>query len=90
MELEQDRDALSRLQRIMQLDPSYGNKKVGGPAFTSGVVYPLIGSTLQNLGKPGEALKFYEDYLRKFPEGSQAGEIRRLVQSLKRRSGKRR
>ena len=27
MELANDRDALSRLQKIMQLDPSYGNKK---------------------------------------------------------------
>ena len=90
MELEQDRDALSRLQQIMQIDPTYGNTKVGGPVYASGVVYPLIGSTLQNLGKTSEALKFYEDYLRKFPEGVQAAEIRRLVQSLKRRSGKRR
>lgn len=89
MELANDRDALSRLQKIMQLDPSYGNTKVGGPVFESGVIYPLIGSTLQNLGKNSEALKFYEDYLRKFPDGKQAREIRRLVQTLKRRSGKR-
>lgn len=88
MELENDRDALSRLQKIMQIDPSYGNTKVGGAAFSKGVVYPLIGSTLQNLGDTREALKFYENYLRKFPDGSQAGEIRRLVQSIKRRSGK--
>lgn len=89
MELENDRDALSRLQKIIQIDPRYGNTKVGGSAYGPGVVYPLIGSTLQNLGKDADALRFYESYLREFPGGQQAGEIRRLVQTLKRRSGKR-
>lgn len=84
MELGQDRDALSRLQKLMQLDPNYGNTKVGGPLYESGVIYPLIGNALQSLGKKSEALKFYEDYLRKFSSGKQAQEIRNVVQTLKR------
>ena len=84
MELGQDRDALSRLQNLMQIDPNYGNTKVGGPLYENGVIYPLIGNALQSLGKKREALKFYEDYLRKFSNGKQAQEIRNVVQTLKR------
>ena len=83
MELGQDRNALSRLQKLMQIDPNYGNTKVGGPLYEKGVIYPLIGNALQSLGKKKEALKFYEDYLRKFSNGKQAQEIRNVVQTLK-------
>ena len=85
MELAEDRKALQRLQLLRQLDPKYGNAKVGGPMWGPGVVYTALGNTYQQLGRDQEAMKYYEDYLRSFPDGPQSREIRRLVRELKNR-----
>jgi DNA-binding response OmpR family regulator len=83
MELGQDKTALSRLKRLMSINPKYSNTKIDS-RYQEGTIYVLIGSTFQIMKKPGQALKFYEDYLRLFPTGNHVVDVRKLINQIKR------
>jgi CheY-like chemotaxis protein/tetratricopeptide (TPR) repeat protein len=82
-ELGNDDTAAKRLERLMRVDAQYSNTSIQG-SYQKGIVYVLLGSAYQNTKQSEKALKLYEEYLRVFPEGNLSGDVRKLVNTLKR------
>jgi|GEM_PF-1849731 len=82
-ELGQDETAVKRLERLMRVDAQYGNASIN-PSYQRGIVYVLLGSAYQNTRQAEKALKLYEEYLRVFPEGNLADDVRKLINTIKR------
>jgi CheY-like chemotaxis protein len=82
-ELGNDDTAVKRLERLMRVDAQYANTSVS-PSYQKGIVYVLLGSAYQNTKQAEKALKLYEEYLRVFPEGNLADDVRKLINTIKR------
>ena len=82
-ELGNDDTAAKRLERLMRVDAQYANTSIQG-SYQKGIVYVLLGSAYQNTKQAEKALKLYEEYLRVFPEGNLSGDVRKLINTIKR------
>ena len=83
MDLGKNMGALQHLQILVQVAPHHHNATLIGSGYGPGIVYLLIGSTLQQLKMDREALKYYEAYLREFPNSSQSREMRSIVRRIR-------
>jgi CheY-like chemotaxis protein/tetratricopeptide (TPR) repeat protein len=83
MDLSKNKEALQHLEVLVQVAPAHHNANIVKSGNGPGVVYLLIGITLQQLKLEREALKYYETYLRKFPKASQSREIRAIVRRIR-------
>ena len=83
MDLGNNMGALQYLQILVQTAPKHDNPAIVGSGYGPGIVYILIGSTLQQLKLDREALKYYEAYLREFPNSQQSREMRSIVRRIR-------
>ena len=77
--------ALHYLLQLWQVDPQYNNPSALGSDYGPGIVYILIGTTLQMLKRDQEAVTYYEDYIRAFPSSAQSREIRSIINRIRRK-----
>jgi len=83
MNLGKNLAALHHLQVLVQTTPHHNNASIVGSGYGPGIVYLLIGSTLQQLKLDRDALKYYEAYLREFPDSPQSREMRSIVRRIR-------
>jgi cytochrome c-type biogenesis protein CcmH/NrfG len=65
--------AIPRLQEAVQLKPKYGKARL------------MLGEAYEKSHNPDEAVKTYQDYLKEFPNASDAKKIQKKIEKLSER-----
>ena len=82
IEVGNSREAIKRLEQLMRINPEYSDTRINS-RYEKGVLYVLLGSAYQELKKTNQAKKLYEQYIREYPEGNQARDVRNLLEYLR-------
>mgnify|MGYP000710269023 CR=1 FL=1 len=82
IEVENLNEAVQRLEQLMRINPAYADTRIDS-RYQAGVLYVLLGSAYQGLDKKQQALKLYQQYIRDYPEGNQARDVRNLIENLR-------
>jgi DNA-binding response OmpR family regulator len=82
IETGDNKTAISRLEQLIKINAKYSDTQINR-RYEEGALYVLLGSAYQGLNKKERALELYEQYLREYPEGNQARDVRNLIGYLR-------
>jgi len=77
-----NKTAIARLEQLLKINAKYSDTKISS-RYEEGALYVLLGSAYQGIKKKQRALELYEQYLRVYPEGNQARDVRNLIGNLR-------
>lgn len=82
IEVGANKTAIARLEQLLKINSKYSDTQISA-RYEEGALYVLLGSAYQGLNKKQRALELYEQYLRFYPEGNQARDVRNLIGNLR-------
>ena len=66
------------LEQLLKINSKYSDTKINA-RYEEGALFVLLGSAYQGVENKKRALELYKQYLRVYPEGNQARDVRNLI-----------
>lgn len=82
IETGDNKKAITRLEQLLKINAKYSDTQISS-RYEEGALYVLLGSAYQGLKNKQRALELYEQYLRNYPNGNQARDVRNLIGNLR-------